>query len=215
MTERVALIMGAGDAIGSAIVRDFRRGLTVCAARRNGDRLAPPVQELTDAGHRAHAFSCDARKEEAVLALFASIEASIMPLTWSYSTWAPMCRWVSGDRQPKILQDMGDGLFYGFFLRPRGGALHDRARTRHYYLYRRHRQRARRRRLCCHSPVPNTACARWPRAWHGTGAENIHVAYVIIDAAVDTRWINDNVPEAAALKLKDGSSRRRTSPAIT
>ena len=56
MTERVALIIGAGDAIGSAIVRKFaEQGLTVCAARRNGDRLAPLVQELTAAGHRAHA----------------------------------------------------------------------------------------------------------------------------------------------------------------
>ena len=78
MTEQVALIIGAGDAIGSAIARKFaRRGLTVCAARRNGDRLAPLVQELTGAGHRAHAFSCDARREEAISELFAGIEADI------------------------------------------------------------------------------------------------------------------------------------------
>ena len=67
------LIIGAGDAIGSAIVRQFAtQGLTVCAARRNGDRLAPLVQELTAAGQPAHAFSCDARREEAVTELFAA-----------------------------------------------------------------------------------------------------------------------------------------------
>ena len=40
--------VGAGDAIGSAIARKFaQRGLTVCAARRNGDKLQPLVDELT------------------------------------------------------------------------------------------------------------------------------------------------------------------------
>jgi hypothetical protein len=36
------------------------------------------------------------------------------------------------------------------------------------------------------------------------GPKNIHVAHVVIDAAVDTQWISENVPESAALKLKDG-----------
>jgi NAD(P)-dependent dehydrogenase (short-subunit alcohol dehydrogenase family) len=36
------------------------------------------------------------------------------------------------------------------------------------------------------------------------GPKNIHVAHVVIDAAVDTQWISDNLPESAALKLKDG-----------
>ena len=55
MTDKVALIIGAGDAIGSAIVRKFaQRGLTVCAARRNGDKLATLVEELEAAGHEAH-----------------------------------------------------------------------------------------------------------------------------------------------------------------
>ncbi len=40
--EKVALVLGAGDAIGSAIVRKFaQRGMTVCAARRDGSKLDP------------------------------------------------------------------------------------------------------------------------------------------------------------------------------
>jgi NAD(P)-dependent dehydrogenase (short-subunit alcohol dehydrogenase family) len=77
-TERVALVVGAGDAIGSAIAGKFaNEGLTVCAARRNSERLATLIEELNAAGHRAHAFSCDARDEEAVSRLFADIERDI------------------------------------------------------------------------------------------------------------------------------------------
>ena len=36
------------------------------------------------------------------------------------------------------------------------------------------------------------------------GPQNIHVAHVVIDAAVDTQWISENLPESAALKLRDG-----------
>ena len=36
------------------------------------------------------------------------------------------------------------------------------------------------------------------------GPQNIHVAHVVIDAAVDTQWIMDNFAGAAELKKKDG-----------
>ena len=68
--EKVALIIGAGDAIGSAIARKFsERGLTVCATRRNEDKLQPLISEITAAGGKAHGFACDARKEDATICL--------------------------------------------------------------------------------------------------------------------------------------------------
>ncbi len=36
------------------------------------------------------------------------------------------------------------------------------------------------------------------------GPQNIHVAHVVIDAAVDTAWIMENNPQAAELKEQDG-----------
>ena len=45
MKNKVALIIGAGDAIGSAIARKFAmRGLTICATRRNEDKLKPLIE---------------------------------------------------------------------------------------------------------------------------------------------------------------------------
>lgn len=78
MTSKVAPVISACDAIGSAIVRKFaQRDLVVCAARRNGERLAPLVSELNAAEEEAHAFSCDARREDAVTSLLATTEAGI------------------------------------------------------------------------------------------------------------------------------------------
>ena len=48
----VALI-GAGDYIGAAIARRFgREGYIVFAGRRNGDKLAPLVEEIEAGGGR-------------------------------------------------------------------------------------------------------------------------------------------------------------------
>jgi NAD(P)-dependent dehydrogenase (short-subunit alcohol dehydrogenase family) len=76
--NKVALIIGAGDAIGSAIARKFaKRGLTICATRRNEDKLKPLIEEISAAGGKAFGFGCDARKEDATEALFKNIEDNI------------------------------------------------------------------------------------------------------------------------------------------
>ena len=60
-----AAVIGAGDFIGGAIARKFAaEGFTVFVGRRNGDKLAPLVQEIEAAGGRIRASALDARKEE-------------------------------------------------------------------------------------------------------------------------------------------------------
>ena len=77
----VALIVGAGDFIGSAIARRYAtEGYAVCMGRRNGDKLAPIVEEITKAGGEAHGFSLDAREEDQVVDVFDRIESDIGPL---------------------------------------------------------------------------------------------------------------------------------------
>ena len=78
MSKGVALIIGAGDAIGSAIARKFAAsGLTVCAARRNPEKLEPLMEELRVKSHPAHAYQLDARKEEQVIDLYRRIEEEV------------------------------------------------------------------------------------------------------------------------------------------
>jgi len=80
-SKEVALIVGAGDGLGAAVARRFaQEGYVACLARRNGDKLSGLVESIKAEGGEAHAFSCDARKEEAVQGLVTQIEQEVGPI---------------------------------------------------------------------------------------------------------------------------------------
>ena len=67
-SPKAVIIMGAGDATGSAIAKRFaREGFTACVSRRNIDKLEPLVKNIEDSGGKARAFATDARKEDQVI----------------------------------------------------------------------------------------------------------------------------------------------------
>src|ERR1700741_495453 len=77
----VALLVGAGDAIGAAVARRFAAGgYTVCIARRDAGKSSALVEGLTDAGSQVHAFSVDARRESEVQELCERVEREIGPI---------------------------------------------------------------------------------------------------------------------------------------
>lgn len=74
----MALVVGAGDAIGSAIAKEFaEKGLIVCMARRSLEPVEQYAEELRSKGLEAFGYALDARKEEQVEALFNKIENEI------------------------------------------------------------------------------------------------------------------------------------------
>ena len=78
MIAKVALVIGAGDALGGAIARRFaREGFIAVGVRRQQDKLTALVEAIEAEGGKAFGFGCDARKEEEVIALFDRIEAEI------------------------------------------------------------------------------------------------------------------------------------------
>ena len=81
MNNKVALVVGAGDYIGSAIAKRFARGgFVVVAGRRNGDKLQPLIDEIEADGGRCFGYSLDARVEEQIQDRFAQIERDIGPI---------------------------------------------------------------------------------------------------------------------------------------
>lgn len=195
MGDQVALVIGAGDAIGSAIVRQFAgAGYTVCAARRNGDQLQGLVQELAGKGQTVHAFGMDARKEEAVEELFARIETAIGEIevvVFNIGANVPMGILETSSR--KFLKIWEMACFAGF-LCGREAARYMTGRGRGTIIF-----------TGATASVRGAAgYAAFASAKHGLkalaqsmarelGPQNIHVAHVVIDAAVDTAWIRDNV----------------------
>lgn len=206
MSRKVAVIVGAGDAIGSAITRKFaERGLAVCALRRNGEQLEPLIAALRQQGCDAHGFSCDARKEEAIIERFAAIEQDIGEIdvaVFNIGANVPMGILETDSRKFFKIWEMA--CFSGF-LTGREAARYMTTRERGTILFT----------GATASVRGGAGFAAFASAKHGLralaqsmarelGPRNIHVAHIVIDAAVDTQWIMDNFEGAAELKEKDG-----------
>ena len=108
----VAILVGAGDAIGAAVARRFAKGgYTVCICRRDAAKSQGLVDELRAAGHNIHAFSVDARQEAEVQRLFAEIENE-----YRADRGLPLQRRIerqqaaAGDHREAVLQGLGTGL---------------------------------------------------------------------------------------------------------
>jgi NAD(P)-dependent dehydrogenase (short-subunit alcohol dehydrogenase family) len=206
----VALVIGAGDATGGAIARRFaREGLTVCATRRNADRLEPLLAQIRADGGVAHGFGSDARDEDAVVALVAQIESTIGPirvLVFNIGANAPssilqetarrftkiwemacLSGFLNGrEVARRMVARSGDGhkgtiLFTGATASLRGSA-----------------------NFAAFAGAKHALRALAQSMARELGPQGIHVAHVVIDGAIDTAFIRDNFPDRYALKAQDG-----------
>jgi len=190
------LVVGACDAIGSAIMRRFAgAGFVACGARRNADKLGPVVASIREGGGRAHGFAVDARREEQVVALFYKVEGEIGPLeavVFNVGANVPMTMLETSSQKFFKIWEMA---CFGGFLTGREAARRMQQRGRGTILF-----------------TGATASLRgaagfgaFASAKHGLravaqslarelGPKNIHVAHCVIDTPVDTQWVRTNVP---------------------
>ena len=189
------LVVGAGDAIGSAIMKKFaRQGLTTIGVRRNGDKLNSVVEELAAEGHKAYGWSCDARSEDAIVALIDKIETEIGPLDtviFNVGANVPMSVLDTSERKFRKIWQMA---CYAGFLTGREAARVMLPREQGTILF-----------TGATASVKGSAgfgafaaAKHGLRAWAQSmarelGPKNIHVGHLIIDSAVDTQWIQENV----------------------
>jgi len=206
MTKPVALVIGAGDALGGAIARRFaREGMVACVVRRHAEKLAPLVDAIRGAGNEAVPFGVDARKEEAMTELVQRVESEIgtievavfniganvrfpirdMTSRVYFKVWEMACfaGFLMGREAAKVMVPRGCGtiLFTGATASLRGGSGFAAFAGAKFAL-----------RALAQSMAREL------------GPLGIHVAHSIIDGAIDTEFIRDNFPERYALKAKDG-----------
>lgn len=192
-SKPVCLIVGAGDFIGAAIARRFAKGgFTVCLGRRNGDKTASLVKEITDAGGTAFGYSLDAREESQIEARFAAIEKDIGPIEVViynvggnvsfpirettervfYKVWKMAClgAFLTGREAVKYLtpRHKGSIFFTGATASVRGGSG-----------------------FAAFASAKAALRALAQSMARELGPENIHVAHLIIDAGVDTEFVRD------------------------
>ena len=202
----VALVVGAGDATGSAIAARFaREGYTACLTRRSADKLAPAVEAIRAAGGQAFGYGSDARKEEDVTALIERVESEHGPievLVFNIGANVPCA--VLDESARKYFKIWEMACFAGF-LNAREVARRMVARGRGTILFT----------GATASLRGGAGFAAFAGAKHALralaqalsrelGPQGIHVAHVVVDGAIDTEFIRTQFPERYALKAEDG-----------
>ena len=199
-SQKVCLIVGAGDATGSAIAKRFAQaGYTVCVTRRTPDASAALVKNIEDAGGRAIAYQLDARREDQVIALFKKIESELgtlevvvfnvggnvrfplleMTAEKYFKTWemCAMAGFLVGREAAKVMLPRGRGtiLFTGATASLRGG-------------------------------VGFSAFAGGKAALRALaqsmarefGPQGLHVAHVVVDGVIDSERVRTTYPDRVA-----------------
>lgn len=198
--QKVCLIVGAGDATGSAIAKRFAQaGFTVCVTRRTPDASATLVQSIQASGGCALAYQLDARREDEVIALFKKIESEVgslevvvfnvggnvrLPLLEMtaekyFKTWemCAMAGFLVGREAARALLPKGRGtiLFTGATASLRGG-------------------------------VGFSAFAGGKAALRALaqsmarefGPQGLHIAHVVVDGVIDSARVRKEQPERVA-----------------
>jgi NAD(P)-dependent dehydrogenase (short-subunit alcohol dehydrogenase family) len=205
--NKVALIIGAGDATGGAIARRFaREGYTACVTRRSVEKLQGLVAQIETSGGKARAFGSDARKEDEAIALFATIEKEVGPIevcvfniggnvrfgirettTRVYTKVWEMCAlsgFLAGREAARVMvpRKRGTIIFTGATASVRGGSGY-----------------------AAFSGGKHALRALAQSMARELGPEGIHVAHTVIDGGIDTDFIKQMRGDSYdGLKAKDG-----------
>lgn len=192
---KVALLVGAGDAIGAAVARRFAQGgYTVCIARRDADKSRALVEELQSQGLSARAISTDARSEEEVERLFRNVEEQVGPIS--------VCLFNAGSNVQKPLLDTTGKLFskawelacYAGFLVGREAAKHMVPRGSGTILFTGATASVRGGSgFAAFSSAKFALRAVAQAMARELGPKNIHVVHLLIDAGVDSEAIHERM----------------------
>jgi NAD(P)-dependent dehydrogenase (short-subunit alcohol dehydrogenase family) len=210
-----AAVIGAGDYIGAAIAKKFAaEGFTICAGRRNGDKLAPLVADVEAQGGRIVARALDARKEADLTAFLheadrhAPLEVCIFNIGANVNVpllettervfrkvWEMACYagFLAGREAARLMLPHGRGciFFTGATASLRGGVGYAAFASAKFGL---------------RAVAQSMARELGPR--------NIHVAHLVIDAGVDTAWVRERIKEKEGEEvLKDLDPGRLMRPA--
>lgn len=207
MADRpAALIVGAGDALGAAIARRVaREGMVSVPSRRKAEALEAIVAEIADTGGEAVAMPCDARDEDAVVALFDRIEAEIGPLelcVYNAGAWhnAPI-----GDMTSRIFRQVWETATFGGFLVGREAARRMESRGRGTIIFT----------GATASVRGASGFAAFAGAKHALravsqsmakelGPKGIHVAHVIVDGRIESQAVREKFGDTLEGIPEDG-----------
>ncbi len=195
--SRIALIIGAGDATGGAIARRFARaGFVVCLTRRDQAKLEPLVRQIEQAGGTAHAFGSDARREDDVAALYATIERDIGRIEVLVFNVGGNVRFPIRETTTRVYTKVWEMCALAGFLNGREAATRMAPRGHGTILFT--GATASIRGAAGYAAFAGGKAALRALAQcmaRELGPAGIHVAHIVIDGAIDTEFIRSRFPE--------------------
>ena len=194
MTQKVALVIGAGEGLGGAVARRFaKEGYVVCATRRKKERLDELVSQVEGEGGRIVALGVDARKEEAVLELFQHIEAEIGPLDVVVFNIGANIRFNIVETTSQKYAKVWEMAAFAGFLAGREAARYMKERGRGTIIFTGASASTRGKAgFSAFSGAKHALRALAESMARELGPLGIHVAHIIVDGMIDTPWIQEN-----------------------
>ncbi len=203
-----AIIIGAGDATGSALTKKFAsEGYKVCPVRRarNIEKVNFLADEINNSGGWARGFGIDARVESEIEELFKNVEEKIAPIDVVIFNPGANVYFPITDTTSRVYKKVWEMAAFAGFLSGREATKYMKKRNEGSIFF-----------------TGATASVRGSTGFSAfagakfalralsqsmareLGPVGIHVAHFIIDGAIDTAFIKENFPDIYALKEKDG-----------
>lgn len=180
--------------------------MTACLVRRprHAEALENLAQSIRDEGFDAAAFPADARDEEAMIALFDTIEASVGPIEVAVFNIGANVRFSITQMTGQVYRKVWEMAAFAGFLTGREAAKRMLTRGRGTILFT----------GATASLRGNTGFSAFAGAKFALralaqsmarelGPQNIHVAHIIIDGAIDSNFIRENVSDVDARRERD------------
>lgn len=201
----VALVIGAGDFLGGAIARRFaREGFHAVISRRRGD-LDAVAQSIEEAGGAVTAIHSDARDEDQVTELFERVEREIGPVEVLVFNVGGNVRFSILETTSRVYRKVWEMCAFAGFLNGREAARRMVERGRGTILF-----------------TGATASVRGADGYSAfaggkhalralaqsmareLGLKGVHVAHVVIDGPINTKWTRELFPEWFESRPADG-----------
>jgi NAD(P)-dependent dehydrogenase (short-subunit alcohol dehydrogenase family) len=201
------LVIGAGEDTGGAVARAFaREGYQACLARRprHVEDLEKLAENIRADGGVAHACPVDARDEEAMIALVERIESEIAPIEVAVFNIGANVNFPIVEMTGRVYRKVWEMACFSGFLMGREVAKRMVARGRGTILFTGATASVR-------GGVGYSAFAGAKFALRALaqsmarelGPQNIHVAHVMIDGAIDSKFIRENMPGVDGKRAED------------
>ncbi len=203
--KKVALVVGAGDFLGSAIARRFaREGFHIVATRRRGS-LEPLAKDIESGGGSVTAIHTDARVEADVERLISSTEHDIGPIDVLVFNVGGNVRFSILETTARVYRKVWEMCAFAGFLNGREVAKRMVDRGRGTILFTGATASVR-------GADGFAAFAGGKHALRATaqsmarelGPRGIHVAHVVIDGPIDTKWTREVFPDWFEKRPEDG-----------